>query len=224
MVEVVVPFAGSCPHRARALKWTSSRYYWPVTIAPGSTPWVKAEAVTPALERSSAEIIIVADADCWTEGLPAAVEAVVNGAPWAIPHWLVKRLTERDTDILIGGGEPAGPYDRREYVGVAGGGFVVAPRETLLEIPLDSRFIGWGQEDDSWALALTALAGEPWRGKADLIHLYHPPAARTSRRKGSPASWSLFHRYIACRRDPDAMRELLKEVRRGHDQSPRTAR
>lgn len=93
-----------------------------------------------------------------------------------------------------------------------GGGMIVARRETLLEVPLDSRYVGWGQEDESHALALNCLAGMPWRGDAHLIHLWHPPAKRQTRRKGSRRSWELFKRYRAAASDPVAMRALLKEA------------
>lgn len=69
-----------------------------------------------------------------------------------------------------------------------------------------------GQEDESWAIALATLAGPPWRGEADLIHLWHPPERRMSRRKGSPESWALYHRYREAAGDRAAMKELLKEA------------
>ena len=78
---------------------------------------------------------------------------------------------------------------------------------------MDKRFIGWGQEDVAFALALHTLAGPAWLGDSDLIHLWHPPQARLTRRKGSVESWALFRRYQSAKRDPLKMRELLKEAR-----------
>lgn len=211
--EVIVPFAGQCPHRLKALEFTTARYPWPVTVARGGEPWSKGQAVNPAVRASSADIIVLADADCATDGLPAAVEAVADGAPWAIPHGMVFRLTEKGTDRYMETGEFGHPFDRRPYRGMAGGGFVVAPRETLLEVPLDARFAGWGQEDESWALALTTVAGAAWRGDADLVHLFHPPASRLSRRKGSVESWALYQRYRAAAGDYRAMKSLIEEAK-----------
>ena len=85
MVEVIVPFAGDCPHRKKALEFTRKRYPWPVTIAEGGEPWSKGAALRPAIEASTADILVVSDADCWTDGLPAAIEAVEQGAAFAIP-------------------------------------------------------------------------------------------------------------------------------------------
>lgn len=210
--EVIVPFAGQCRHRARALEFTRRRYPWPVRVCFTGLPFSKGEAVNPAVHRSDADIIVLADADCATDGLPAAVKAVMDGAPWAIPHRQVLRLTEASTKRYVTSGEVAHPFDRRPYRGMAGGGFVVAPRETLLDVPLDSRYVAWGQEDESHALALRTLVGEPWRGDSDLIHLWHPPEPRLSRRKGSRESWRLYIRYRNAAGNPVAMRQLIEEA------------
>jgi len=203
-VEIVVPWRAGCPHRERAWELVRGRYAeiaYPVVEAPGPDPWNKALAVMPALERSTADIVVVADADVWCDGLVRAVQAVEDGAPWAIPYLLVHRLdAERKPE-------------QRPYAGMAGGGIVVAPRETLLDVPLDPRFVGWGQEDQCWGWALHALAGPPWRGDADLVHYYHPPQKRLNRKRGSNESWALRRRYLAARRDPAAMRALLEESR-----------
>lgn len=217
---VVVPWRAGCPHRERAWAWVRGQHEathsWEVVVAesrPG--PWVKAAAVNEAVARSAAEVIVVADADVWCEGLPAAVEAVLAGEPWAIPHRGVFRLSEHSTDRVLAGEarewEALG-LEQAAYLGWEGGGFVVARRETLLEVPMDERFVGWGHEDESWALALYTLAGRPWRGRVPLVHLWHPPQERRDRRRGSDDNWALFRRYTAVRNDPDAMRALLEEV------------
>jgi len=43
---------------------------------------------------------------------------------------------------------------QRPYPGYPGGGITVLPRSTYTEVPLDLRYEGWGQEDESWAHAL----------------------------------------------------------------------
>lgn len=212
--EVIVPFAGDCPHRRRAFDWVTARYPWPVTVAPGGEPWIKADAVMPAVEASDAEIVVVADADCWVENVADSVQAVADGAPWSIPHRGVHRLTERSTALLLAGADLSDlDTEERPYLGWEGGGIVVARRETLLDVPMDRRFVGWGCEDESWSLALRCLAGAPRRLKARLIHLWHPPAAREDRRQGNPANWALLRRYTAARLDPVAMRALIEEAR-----------
>lgn len=213
-VEVVVPWQGSCSHRERAWDWCKRRYDWPTTFGFGATPWCKAQAVMPAIELSDAEVVVVADADVWTDGLAAAIAAVVDGAPFAVPHTMVNRLTEAGTAALIAGE----PWQRQEVVeppnvGRIGGGFVVARREDLLRVPMDPRFVGWGQEDTSWGVALRHLLGEPWRGSHDLVHLWHPPQERISRKYGSHDGRRLWLRYLEARKSPDEMEALIEEAR-----------
>jgi hypothetical protein len=219
-VEVVIPWAGGCPHRERALDWVLGQYAaahpgWAVTVAEGPEQWVKADAVMPAVEASGADIVVVADADVLCDGIERAVYAIACGeANWGMPHLLVHRLDETGTDRVLAD-EPweRQPLDQRPYRGVWGGGLVVARRETLLEAPFDHRYVGWGQEDQSVALALDCLAGRGWRGTADLIHLFHPPQARVSRARGSEEGWALYRRYCKARNDPAAMRALVEEGR-----------
>lgn len=212
-VGVLIPFAGGCPHRERALEALRGRYTWPVTIAQGNTPWIKAEAVNPAVRASPAEVIVVADADVWHPDVGAAVEAVKQGAPWAMPHLRVRRLTEQGTADYLAGAEPEGlPLEQRPYLGVEGGGYVVARRETLLEVPYDPRFVGWGQEDVSLGLALRTLVGLPWRGRDSLVHLWHPPQVRMTRKYGNQHGRALWKRYARANGDPGAMRSLLAET------------
>lgn len=202
-----------------------------MTIAPGATPWRKAGAVAPVVSASRAAIIVIADADCLCDGLPEAVKAVEEGAPWAIPHAGVFRLTEASTERVYDGAFPEGlELEQRAYRGYAGGGFVVAPRETLIDIPLDPRFEGWGQEDESWAMALNTLAGQAWRGKSPLFHLWHPPQERLTRKHGSIANNQLFRRYRSANGKPASMRALIEGIEyerfgldqpRLHDPAPR---
>lgn len=219
---VVVPFRGGCTYRERAWDWVRSCYAehhpdWELIDAPAPEgPWCKGAAVNQAVRECDAEIVIQADADVWCDGLERAVYALVCGkASWAVPHRLVHRLGESATTAVLQGAEWRGQSDlaQRPYEGLWGGGIVVARREALLDCPIDPRFQTWGQEDESWALALHCLYGKGWRGTADLVHLFHPPQERLSRRRGSRESWALRQRYHAARRSPDAMRALLEEAR-----------
>lgn len=216
MVEVIVPWRPGCEHREVALAWVAPRYPWPVTVATAPDgPWCKAAAVTTAAAASSAEILVIADADVWCDGTELAVQAVIDGHPWAIPHTRVHRLTPGATAVMLAGREPDPAYrvEERPYRGVMGGGIVVLPRETYLHCPLDPRFTGWGQEDISFGLALQTLAGTRWRGTADLIHLWHPPQPRMSRKIGSVYGRRLHHRYELALNDPAAMSRLVEEAR-----------
>jgi hypothetical protein len=229
MAVVVVPFRpDGCPHRVKAWEFLKARYEarfprWEVICGEGNPgAWCKAEAVMPALRNAPSDVVVIADSDCWSDGLESAVRAVtVGAAEWAMPHKTVYRLTELATHQFIGGESGLGvEVERRPYEGVWGGGIVVAHRDTFLSVPLDPRFKGPGQEDESWGLALWTLAGPGWRGKEPLTHLWHPPLPRLSPRRGSVASWELYRRYALANRKPDEMRALLAEFDRPASESP----
>jgi hypothetical protein len=228
LTTVVIPWRGGCKHRERALEWVLARYAdrhpdWIVVVAdarPG--PWVKASAVTPAVATAESGPVLVADADVWCDGLQEAVGAIEGGEPWAIPHLYVHRLTEQSTAQACGQYENWNKtrpeirgleLEEPAYPGMQGGGYVVAQRDTLLDIPLDPRFEGWGQEDISWAMALHFLAGPAWRGHAPLYHLYHPPQDRINRKRGNEAGWLLYRRYCRARYDLPKLRELIEEAK-----------
>ncbi|WP_049566868.1 hypothetical protein [Streptomyces sp. SBT349] len=217
-VSVVIPWRGGCPHREATLAWLLPRWrragYEPLLGEAPSGPWSKGGAVTDALRRTAADVLIIADADVWTDGVADAVAAVRGGWPWAIPHGDVHRLAPEATAAVLAG-VSLGPDLRLAqpaYRGYEGGGIVVLPRSTYERSPLDRRFAGWGQEDEAWALTLHTLAGAPWRGDAPLWHLWHPPQPRDSRRWGSPASRALYQRYRHAAGRPDRMRALLAEM------------
>jgi hypothetical protein len=222
-VQVVVPYrSGGCPHRERAWRWVRERYAehhpdWEVVeaLAPDG-PWSKGGAVNPVVQECDAEIIIAADADVWCDGLERAVYAVICGqAEWGMPHRLVHRLGEEGTAAVFDGADWREQTDlaQRPYEGFWGGGILVARRSVFFDCPIDPRFRSWGQEDESWALALHCLHGKGWRGQADLVHCWHPPAERLNRRYGSKENRALYGRYRRSRRDPKQMRALLQEAR-----------
>lgn len=219
-VAVIVPWRPGCPHREAAWQWVRARYEqahpgWELVEASAPEgPWVKALAVMPAVAASSSEIVVVADADVWCEKIGDAVDVVRAGEPWAVPHKKVHRLSRQATDRLYAGHElDVEDLAERPYRGTVGGGLVVLPRASALEVPLDPRFVGWGGEDQSWGYALNRLIGRPWLGMAPLWHLWHPPQQRMNRRVGSTANHDLHLRYAAARQRPDEMRKLLEDAR-----------
>lgn len=220
---VVVPWRPS-PERERLwaflrLRWEAAGYEVVEGSCPDDGPWCKAAAVADGISRATADLLVVADADVWCDGVPAAVAAVAAGeARWAIPHHLVKRLTASATDeVLASGAWPtvrnAFTYADRPYIGHPGGGIVVLTRAAWDAAPIDPRFLGWGQEDNSWALALRILCGREWRGVEDLWHLWHAPQPRMNRTTGSSAGAALYRRYWGARNSVRNMTALVDEAR-----------
>jgi hypothetical protein len=219
---VIVPFRATTPERQTNWAWVRARYAdhhpdWEIILAEQSAgEWVKARALEPALAGAPDDVIVIADADLWCDGLGPAVEAVRAGAGWAIPHGTVYRLSERATRLVLDGADPHGQEtqeDEDPYAATAGGGFIVSQRRTLLEIPPDPRFLGSSGMDVAWGFALRCLAGEPWRGTATAFHLWHPWDKRSDRVGGLPRSslW-LRRRYRVASHSPWLMRRLLKGI------------
>lgn len=215
---VLIPYRAGCEHRTRALMYVISRHAenrWPIVLGHHTDgPWCKALAVRDASEQTEADVLVIADADIWTDGLAAAVRAVREGAAWAVPHRGVHRLTEAATALCVAGQGFAGlTLEERPYLGCEGGGVTVVRRDVYEDCPLDPRFTGWGGEDDAWGFALRALHGPPVRTTryCPLIHLWHPPQRRDTRARGSIASWELRKRYARAQNDPATMRALVRE-------------
>lgn len=234
MTAALFPWQQGCPHRDAAARWVFGQWVthlpdigvaW--TGWPAGGTWSKGEHLARLVEGrwvctdTPGEVLVVSDVDVWVapDALRAAVAAVEQGAGWAVPHRDVHRLTQGATAEVLA--DSTGrvlddltvfDLDQPPYPGHPGGGIVILTREAARAVPLDPRFVGWGQEDDSWALALTAVLGPPWRGAAPLAHLWHPPQDRMTRRHGNPAGLALYRRYQAAQHHPDAMRALLSEI------------
>lgn len=220
-VAVVVPWSPGCPHREAAWAWARRQYEaLRLTVVEGgssSEPFSRSQAIIDGARRTDADILVVADADIWCDGLPDAI-AAVDDHGWAVPHRLVHRLSKESTERVLVGADWRGlplstdnAQDRRPYVGNETGTLVILRRDVLEQVPPDPRFVGWGQEDMAWGRALRLLVGPPWRGDADLVHLWHPPQPRASRVFGSAQSKALWQRYRAARR-PEQVRSLIAEL------------
>jgi hypothetical protein len=209
-VAVCIPFGHETPWRAKALEYTRA---WYEENLPGAAirqgfcagSWCKARAVSKALAETREPIVVIADADSVTPGIEQAVRVVREGADWAMPHLKVYRMSADATTAIYGGVSPGSltgrsiSLDQTPYKGYEGGGITVLRREVYLDCPLDPAFVGWGQEDEAWAMALNGLYGAPWRGQAPLYHLWHEKPTRLTRYAGSVSSLARLAQYEEAR-------------------------
>lgn len=224
MPDVLIPWRGGCPHRERAHGWVVDQWqsagFRTIVGVHNTGPWCKALAVRNALARSTSDVIVVADADVWPDQPITEALDRLDTHRWAIPHRLVHRLSESSSIDYMNGAPLTGckyadqqGQDSRPHDGTAGGGIVILQRADYELAPLDPRFRGWGQEDISWAFALKSTLGRPWRGAADLVHLWHPPQERQNRQVGNGDSFRLHDRYRRAANNPDRMTALIEEAR-----------
>lgn len=230
-VAVVVPRAAEDgPERQMAWDWVRRRYQlrhpdWAILEETGSAAdWCKGEVVQAAAERSTARILVVADADCILS--PAALEQAVAlvdaGAPWVVPHTMVHRLNPVLTARWLAR-DPAGEYEppagglmRAPYQGFAGGGCFVVNRACYLAAGgMPRLFVGWGSEDEATALLLDTLLGRHVRLPQDLVHLYHPVGPERTR-PTTLANRGIFHRLQMAARDPEALWAMVQQGKRPH--------
>ena len=226
-VCVVIPHRDGCPWRQRALQFTTrhlaERYDWPVVLGSCAEdrPFNRSAAILDGVRRTDADCVVVHDGDVFLDGDLNEAVAAAEDAGWAVPHELVHRLSPHSSE-LVQHGEPwrdlplstDNKRDSRPYRGYETGTLVVLRRGLFGVAPPDPRFEGWGHEDEAWSAALRCLVGPPWRGTADLVHLWHPPQPRRSRAVGSVEGQRLERRYRRARRDPHAMRALIEEGKR----------
>lgn len=226
-VAVVIPYRPGDQWRARARGWLLNRLEtaypsWPVVFgASPDGPFNRSAAILDGAAQTDATVLVVTDADVWCDGVPAAVGAVLRGPHrWARPHRLIHRLSPESTAKVLTGSDWRGlplsgdnRQDAKPYKGNDTGTLFVIARDTLEVVPPDVRFVGWGQEDQAHGIALNGLIGEPWRGPADLVHLWHPAPERLNRVAGSDDNVALLRRYQAARRRRPELEAIVAEAR-----------
>lgn len=214
-VAIVTPYRPGDPWRERNWRHVSGHYArhhpWPHIAADTPGEWSKGAALNAAVAGTDADILVMADADSFTSpgAVEAAVQAVADGAPWAVPHNVVYRLTDEESLRVIAGATPD-PRNlvRPQYAGPAGGGIFAITRSAWDTVGgIDTRFTGWGGEDIALRCALDTLAGPAARIGADLFHLWHPHPAPDL--LGSPEVEALKQAYLDAHRSPRQMRALV---------------
>ena len=217
-IEVVIGHGlADDPVRVQVREWIAEHYRTvhnlPVTLAQCPTvEWSKGAAVNSAIEASTANIIILADADSWVD--PDPLQRAIDHARregWAMPHSTVNRIGRQSTADILAGREGRRQMERGGYPALPGGGIVIARKDVWDTVRgVDPRFVGWGGEDHALGLAMRTLVGPVnARRISPLWHLWHPPAAQC--RTPSQASRDLDARYRVARDEHELMTDLVKE-------------
>ena len=219
-VEVIVGrHRGDDAHRDAArgwvARWYTGRGYTVTTGTATGEVWCKADAYNQAVAASTADIVVLADADSFpdVDALNAAV-AKTQSVGWAAPFTRVRRLTYDATADLLAC-DPATtdtPPSRHLEADVhdilPGGGVVVMRRDLAVACgPYDRRFRGWGGEDFALGNAARTLCGSyAATVPGPLWHLWHP------RKTGmSQQTRQLADRYRRAKFDGAATRSLIDE-------------
>ena len=225
----LVPYEPGQPERDRnwafcreIIEWTYPD--WPIFVGTSDGPdeFSRTQAIADAYRQAPAEIdtFIVTDADVFLDYPFEVSVSKAHQRGWAVPHTLIHRLSKESTEALdyvklVDWRDlplsDDNPQDSQPYRGNAAGTLLVLTRDAYETAPPDPRFVGWGSEDVAWAIALAELVGQPWRGNADLVHLWHPPEPRLDRIVGNGANLALLNRYRISRGSRARMVELMRE-------------
>lgn len=177
--------------------------------------WNKAKAIDNALKTSSAEIIIVADADVWCEPrfIVRAAHHVARKRSWSMPHQKVYRMDKATSAQWTPEYRGKVRYDRQPYPGVPGGGLFVIRREDYNLCPMDPRFVGHSGQDIAWAHSAHTLVGPLYRLSGKLWHLYHEPQPTKRDPEYSKPNFRLMRQYALARGNTMRTRQLVNEGR-----------
>jgi hypothetical protein len=231
-LSILVPWRDDEGNRSAVKAWVLDRWalHYPdaeiVEAADdGGIPFSKAMAVNAAAARASGDVFAILDADTWVapETVAAGLAAIRSGkARWVLPCRQAHRLTEQLTAKLLAS-DPGAPLPKistlaRQHVEVTTGavGFLhLLPRAAFEAVNgMDPRFRGWGGEDSTFIGAVDTLWGPHLRLEGTALHLWHP-RPRVAGKRVWPGQVErnsvLMRRYHACRGNPAAMRQLVRE-------------
>lgn len=222
MISLVVPVAYDGLERERNWQWLKPLYpiEWEliecIDALGVENSFSKGRAVTPAVERSRGDVLVIADADLYIDidVLHRAVERVSDGVPWVVPHGIVYRLARSTSRVVCRMPDPPRCMETlaRRHDGPIGGGFVVCSRKAYDTVRgFDPRFRGWGGEDISFGRALDTLVGSHERLWAPTWHLWHRPMQRIDGYRASRPNELLANRYLDAMGDELAMRAIIEE-------------
>ena len=183
-VSVIIPISKNIKVREQNFRWVEEFYkklmpnYELCIGESDEQPFPKAKVINEAVKRSTGDILIIADADLIYD--PAIIEEsikLLNSHAWVIPFRSVYNISQESTEQLLKE-EPEWPIpidvETKKRPNAAKGGVNIMPRKHFETVGgFDERFVGWGGEDEAFAVSLSAMCGRVKRLDESLYHLWH---------------------------------------------------
>lgn len=144
----------------------------------------RSKARNEAFEKSSADLLIIADADTIPDQIPLAmaIARVRSGeVPWSVPYkWYYNLSTEYSEHVKASADftkpDTASSLFSYEHKVISWAGVNIVPREAYEKVGgYDERFVGWGHEDVAFRIKLDHEWGHHHRQEAgNAYHFWHP--------------------------------------------------
>lgn len=202
-IVVLVPYRPDNGIRDQAWQHLNQHYWrqvgWPVHVGEHHDgPFNRSLAVNHAADRDW-DVAVIADSDTWvpyTQLAQAVTTAQTGVLCAAFTH--VAELTEHTTSAILQGRTPTTLGVQRIRV------TDMETQSSMLAIGrdlwdrvggFDTRFHGWGGEDNAFWKSCTLHAGPPERIPGPAYHLWHPPSAGKHRGPDYHNNLALWSRY-----------------------------
>lgn len=181
-VEVAIPWRNDGGHREKSLQGVIESYSknYPISLVDsGHEPFNRAASRNRAIALSTADVVILTDADILVEKEPLteAIEIASSTDAVAKPYDRIRCLSPDGTDSYWGGSPLLSCHAEQDYTSLTGGVFIVRPRVWRDIGGMDPRIATWGFEDRVFLTVLRMLAIPHPSVVGTAHHLWHPPAA-----------------------------------------------
>lgn len=211
--EVVIPWRDH-PSRRPALSyctaWWKAAGYPVRLLDTGHTPFNLSAVRNLAVATTTAEVVIVADADTVPERAPLAqaITLAADGHGTVLPYTEYRSLQAQGS-AQAHRGRPLNDCHHLVIPGACSGIFVTTPTGWANHLGQDEHFAGWGCEDAAWDITHTTLIGPPKRVPGKVYAFTHDSQDKT----GEPTrnNYGRIHLYEQAAGDPAAIRALAGE-------------
>jgi predicted glycosyltransferase involved in capsule biosynthesis len=222
VISFIVPFASEEPHRVKHFHFVKTYLEsFPnsevvVTALSAHGEFSRSRSRNAGARMAHGNVLAFVDADSvvsheWTNMGVALIESGHTGV--YLPFDEYRNLDEKGTEDFYAGAtdpscefilpSPANPVP-------AVSGVVMVSAETFKQVWYDERFIGWGEEDRAFEIAISTVFEPTRRGLGTLWHLWHP--APESERFGNPyfaANRDLCDQYRAAQGNRERMLDVI---------------
>jgi hypothetical protein len=188
--------------------WQSNFGITPTTLDTSHKIFNLAAVRNKCVDESTAEIVIVTDADiiCERDAIIEAIEIVATTGNTCIPYDKHHVLTHLGTSNYLRGKDIA-KQSHAKFDSTDGGIIVTTKSMWQRHNGQDERIVGWGPEDQCWSMAYETLVGDLVRLDAVCWTMHHQLAPRHIDTNNKT---QLFARYQEAQGDPVKMSELIK--------------